>query len=74
VRSYEIGVGQVNAIREKLSHSRLRVVRDYNPSITGDGADGHCGIEGLDRLPGTPRQVMKDLKLELVRCLREVLE
>jgi hypothetical protein len=70
--AYDLAVAKVMQVRARLSAHRLRVVRDVDPEITGPGCEGHCGIEGLDRLPGTPRHVVKTLKVELVRCLTPV--
>lgn len=69
-RAYELPVASVREIRARLDAARLRVVYDPLESLTGPGADGHSGIEGLDRPPGMRKQVLKDIKLELVRALR----
>jgi hypothetical protein len=45
----------------------LRVLRDPldPPAAYLPGADGHCGIEGLDRRPGEDRKVYKELRVRL---------
>lgn len=46
---------------------RLRVVRDPldPPECDLPGADGHCGIEGLYRSPGQPKQQFRELRVLL---------
>jgi len=67
--AYDLPAAKVMQVRARLNAHRLRIVRDPDPTITGPGAEGHCGIEGLDRLPGTPRHIVKTLKVELLSCL-----
>lgn len=43
-------VGIAAEIAKRYNEHRFRVVRDPDdPSAHGPGADGHCGIEGLER-------------------------
>lgn len=45
----------------------LRVVRDPLEPPLGDfpGADGHCGLAGLERLPGESRSIYRKLRVRL---------
>lgn len=45
----------------------LRVLRDPldPPHSELPGADGHCGIEGLDRRPSEPKQLYRELRVKL---------
>lgn len=40
---------------------RLRVLADPRPPTDGPGAEGHSGIEGLDRRPGEARLIVKEM-------------
>lgn len=42
------------------------------PEAAKDGSDGHCGIEGLDRLPDEPRPSWKDRLQRVADCFRIV--
>jgi hypothetical protein len=53
----------------KLGQSRLRVVRDPLADPR-PGSAGHCGIEGLDREPKTPRPQHKALLDEVALCAK----
>jgi hypothetical protein len=64
--AYALYVRDIAALRVALDRPRLRVVRDELPTDE-PGADGHCGIEGLDRLSGESRQATKTLLDELAR-------
>lgn len=46
---------------------QLRILRDpLDPPLADlPGADGHCGIEGLDRKPGEDRTIYKELRVRL---------
>jgi hypothetical protein len=61
-RVQEIGSLAVFGMRQPL-----RVLRDLlDPPLSGfPGADGHCGIEGLDRRPGEDRKIYKELRVRL---------
>jgi hypothetical protein len=54
-----VHVGELLSFRER--EARLRVVWDPLPSSRGHGGDAHCGIEGLDHLPGGSRKEHKKL-------------
>jgi|GEM_PF-1563521 len=69
VRAYSLDVAQIEALRDKFQRASLRVVRDPDPALLGPGADGHCGIEGLVRINGEPRPVVRDLLHELSKLL-----
>jgi hypothetical protein len=58
----EVGVLNFLGMRQPL-----RVLRDpLDPPLSGfPGADGHCGIEGLDRRPGEDRKIYKELRVRL---------
>lgn len=47
--------------------STLRVLRDPldPPDFDLPGADGHCGIEGLERPPGAPKMLYRELRTRL---------
>jgi hypothetical protein len=40
------------------------------PEAAREGADGHCGIEGLERPPGEPRPRWKDRLQRVADCFR----
>jgi len=69
-RSPAVGFGlEVKVLREIAvpgTGSTLRVIRDplEGPKAEMPGAEGHCGIWGLKRQPGVPREDYKRL------CLR----
>src|SRR5882724_301464 len=70
---FELPVWKVVEVRQRLNVPQLKVVRDPDPTLEGPGADGHCGIEGIvkgDNIPNA-RKSLKELKLELVKCLNE---
>jgi hypothetical protein len=67
-----LGVVDIVQIRAELSAPRLRVVWDPRAPEDGPGADGHCGIEGLDRPREVPRPVHKAIWDELARRARQV--
>ena len=68
-RAFRLQVSEVLSVRAKWPNeaARLRVVHDPLPKGDGPGADGHCGIEGLDRPPGVGRLVFKAIRDELAR-------
>lgn len=45
---FVLSVAAVEAVQYEDEPPRLLVVRDLIDSIVGPGADGHCGIEGLE--------------------------
>lgn len=49
---YSLATQAVHDVRAELTEPRLRVVRDVRAYNVGSGADGHCGIEGLDATIG----------------------
>jgi hypothetical protein len=70
---FELGVSDVVRTGERFKNPRMRVVRDPE-GITAEiislpGADGHSGIEGLDRDDGTPKSEWKQVLNALAeRC------
>lgn len=62
VVAYGMAVVDVLTIRDLCSRERLRVVHDPLPEHQGLGHDGHCGFEGLDRLPGEEKKALKTLR------------
>ena len=72
VRAYQLAVVDVAAVREECKAPRLRVVRDMDPSVTGPGSAGHCGVEGLDRKAGAPRLESRSLRIALAKRLIEI--
>jgi len=55
---YGLRVADVVEIRNRLE-PRLRVVAEPIEPPTGPGSDGHCGMEGLDRLSGASKKIHK---------------
>lgn len=64
-QAYELKVSTVSAVGAAHDNERMRVV--YDPTGVPEtiahlpGADGHSGIEGLDRSAKTPRPKWKDM-------------
>lgn len=72
-RKFHLEVFDVKQASETFQNPRLRVVEDPLPPELSShgGADGHCGIEGLDR-GSTPRPVWRDMLNELAKSLVEI--
>lgn len=58
-RPFALRVSDVAKVRQQMQEARLRVVADPLDEGDGPGAAGHCGIEGLDRLPGGQKKVQR---------------
>ena len=72
-RAYTLPVDGVHAVRAQFANSRLRVVEDPLEELRDQaGGDGHCGVEGLDRVAGQPRVDWKDMLDELVQHCSEI--
>lgn len=69
---YGIGVVDIITIREVCKKDRLRIVRDPLPADRGSGHDGHCGFEGVDRLPGEEKKAYKTLRDVLAQHCFEI--
>ena len=72
--AFAFRVSHVVAIRiGKEVTARLSVVHDPLSPEDGPGYDGHCGVLGLDGVPGEPngKNIRKELRRQLVeRCYR----
>ena len=67
--SFELSVANVMKVKEVFNHGRLAVIHDplNDPRPS---AEGHCGIEGLDRLAGESTRAYKAIKDELAILCR----
>jgi hypothetical protein len=65
--AFGLRVSEVRSVEVPGMRQKLRVLRDpLDPPLAElPGADGHCGLEGLDRLPGEDRKVYKELRVRL---------
>jgi hypothetical protein len=65
--AFGLRVPEIRSVEVPRMRQRLRVLRDpLEPHLAEfPGADGHCGIAGLDRLPGEDRKVYKELRVRL---------
>ena len=62
-------IAHVRAIMPEPRLGLVRDIRDYN---VGPGADGHCGIEGLDTPKGVNKNFARAVREELARwCIEE---
>lgn len=72
--AFALEVAAVRDVGAELNNQRMRVVRDPDGIVQCiallPGADGHSGIEGLDREPGTPKADWKKLLGALARKCR----
>lgn len=73
---FALGVADVTSTGERFKNNRMRVVHDPD-GITNElaclpGADGHSGIEGLDRENGTPKNEWKQVLLALAGLCKPV--
>lgn len=64
---FGLRVPEIRSVEVPGMRQKLRVLRDPldSPLAELSGADGHCGIEGLDRLPGEDRKIYKELRVRL---------
>ncbi len=65
--AFGLRVPEIRSVEVPGMRQKLRTLRDPLDPPLGQlpGADGHCGIEGLDRLPGEDRKVYKELRVRL---------
>ncbi|WP_434042707.1 MULTISPECIES: hypothetical protein [Sorangium] len=74
LHAFELLVEHVLITAQKFNNQRMRVVLDpdgISETICSmSGADGHSGIEGLDKPNGAPKSVWKDMLLALAECCR----
>lgn len=59
--------GAIKEVGLNFNEIRIRVVADPLEPHLGSGAIGHCGIEGLDRLPGSAKVRHKELLDEIAK-------
>ena len=71
-RSFCLQVASVIKVRNEWNETRLCVVADPRPDHEGPGADGHCGIEGLDKPPQGRKVIQRALLDALAREVIEV--
>ena len=71
---FELTVKDVIQIASDLAKPRLKVLADPLPSEHREGADGHCGIEGCDRLSGAAKREHKDMLNRLATACSPVAE
>jgi hypothetical protein len=73
LRAYSLPVAGVVAVKNRFNLARLRVVEDPLEDLGEEpGADGHCGVEGLDREQGQPRSAWRDMLDELLQYCTEL--
>jgi hypothetical protein len=71
--AFSLKVSDVDEIKRRLNRDTLCVVEDHlDPPRAEEGADGHCGIEGLDRRSGEQRKEHKDMLAVVARACVEV--
>jgi hypothetical protein len=65
--AFGLRVPEIRSVEVSGMRQNLRVLRDpLDPPLAElPGADGHCGIGGLDRLPGEDRKIYKELRVRL---------
>lgn len=65
--AFGLRVPEVRSLTVPGMRRPLRVVRDpLEPPLSDvPGAEGHCGIEGLERLPGEDRKIYRELRVRL---------
>ena len=65
--AFGLRVPEVRSLTISGMRQPLRIVRDpLEPPLSAKpGANGHCGIEGLERLPGEDRKVYRELRVRL---------
>lgn len=65
--AYGLRVGTARAVANAANNPRFRVVADPLVPNPGPGGDGHCGVEGLDRAAGTPKNPHKAFLVDLAK-------
>ena len=65
--AFGLRVPEVRSLTVSGMRQPLRIVRDplEPPLSTLPGAEGHCGLEGLERLPGEDRKIYRELRVRL---------
>ena len=65
--AFGLRVPEVRSLSIPGLRQPLRIIRDpLEPPLSAmPGAEGHCGIEGLERLPGENRRVYRELRVRL---------
>lgn len=65
--AFGLRVPEVRSLEILGMRQPLRIVRDPLEPPLADlpGAEGHCGVEGLERLPGEDRRVYRELRVRL---------
>jgi hypothetical protein len=78
LHAFALVVACVTQRAQEFKSQKMRAVLDPGgvaPEIAMmPGAEGHAGIEGLDRQPGQPKPEWKDLLLALAKCCRAASE
>lgn len=64
---YGLFVGESIALSVKAANFRFRIVSDPIVPSHVHGSEGHCGIEGLDRPKGTPKQTHQAFVVDLAK-------
>jgi hypothetical protein len=71
---FALDTSRITGIGVKFNNQKLRAVSDPDgiaESIASlPGADGHSGIEGLDKAPGAPKHEWKNMLDELATCCK----
>lgn len=70
--TYRLAVDDVTQLAQSLPHARLRVVYEVldEPLRSRPGAEGHGGIEGLDRLPGEANDLYQERLRQIAKLAR----
>jgi hypothetical protein len=71
-RAWGVLAAVIMELRAKRERPALRAVRDPLLDDARPGAEGHCGIEGLDRQPGESKLRLKELRDDLATRCREL--
>lgn len=70
--AWGISVAEVHEVASKFSRPSLRVVRDFEGTPSGDGREGHCGIEGLERKLNEQKALIKSVRDEIARRCKKI--
>lgn len=71
--AFSLNVSDVDAIKQRLGREALCVVEDpLEPPRDEDGAEGHCGIEGLDRRNGEQGKEHLKVLIAVARACIEI--